>query len=56
MLMDYIQEWKNNMWIHVVASDKKLYQDGKEVKEITLDGAIIEIVHNSNGVWLKIKE
>jgi len=57
MLLDYTQEWKNNMWTHIVKSDNKLYQNGAEVKEIIIEGAVIDVVADSKDVvWLKIKE
>lgn len=44
------------MWVLIGISNNKLYQDGKEVKEIKLsNNIIIDIVERSPGVfWVKI--
>ena len=44
------------MWIHIAMFNNRLYQDGKEVKEIVLDGAICDIaIKGNDSVWIKIK-
>lgn len=44
------------MWIHVTKVDEKLYQDGIEVKKISIEGSIVDmVVHGNNTVWLNFK-
>ena len=55
--MHYMQGWKNKMWHHIVKSNDKLYHNGAEVKEIKIEGFIVNvIVDDKNTIWLKIKE
>lgn len=43
------------MWTQITIMDGKKYQDGKEVKEIILDGTICDIrVCCKHTIWLKI--
>ena len=46
------------MWIHISKRDNKLYQDGKEVKEIKLpNNIIVDIVERNLGaIWIKMGE
>lgn len=44
------------MWTHIVKFDNKLYQDGKEIKEISYFGNIVDMVVKENSVWFKVKK
>ncbi len=43
------------MWVHISKVDGKLFQDGKEVKQISVEGSIADIVVKENVVWLNFK-
>lgn len=45
------------MWYHIVITDNKLYQNGKEVNELNIPGVVIGIkTDGENTIWLKTKE